>query len=150
MTFSKFLPPANEVREGNVFTPVCQSFCSQGGVWLWVQRGASRSRGCTSPGHIPPGHTSSWLHPHRHTHTPVTHLPDHTPLVTPPGHTHTLNTPWIHTHHKHPLDTHSLWTHTPGHFPRTHTHPLEHPTPQLRSTSGRYQSYWHVFLFIYL
>ena len=26
-----FLPPANEVHEGNVFTPVCQSFCSQGG-----------------------------------------------------------------------------------------------------------------------
>ena len=26
-----FLPPANEVCEGYVFTPVCQSFCSQGG-----------------------------------------------------------------------------------------------------------------------
>ena len=25
----KFLPPANEVCEGSVFTPVCQSFCSQ-------------------------------------------------------------------------------------------------------------------------
>ena len=25
------LPPANEVCEGYVFTPVCQSFCSQGG-----------------------------------------------------------------------------------------------------------------------
>ena len=26
-----YLPPANEVCEGYVFTPVCQSFCSQGG-----------------------------------------------------------------------------------------------------------------------
>ena len=26
-----FLPPANEVCEGYVFTPVCQSFCSRGG-----------------------------------------------------------------------------------------------------------------------
>ena len=25
-----FLPPANEVCEGYVFTPVCQSFCSRG------------------------------------------------------------------------------------------------------------------------
>ena len=24
------LPPATELRQGNVFTPVCQSFCSQG------------------------------------------------------------------------------------------------------------------------
>ena len=37
-----FLPPANELCEGYVFTPVCQSFCSEGdclgsgggwGVW---------------------------------------------------------------------------------------------------------------------
>ena len=28
------LPPANEVCEGYVFTRVCQSFCSRGGVWL--------------------------------------------------------------------------------------------------------------------
>ena len=27
-----FLPPANEVCEGYVFTPVCQSFCFQAGV----------------------------------------------------------------------------------------------------------------------
>ena len=28
------LPPANEVFEGYVFTPVCQSFCSQEGEYL--------------------------------------------------------------------------------------------------------------------
>ena len=33
------IPPANEVCEGYVFTPICQSFCSQGGV----------------PGQVPPG-----------------------------------------------------------------------------------------------
>ena len=27
----RLLPPANEVCEGYVFTPVCQSFCSYGG-----------------------------------------------------------------------------------------------------------------------
>ena len=29
------LPPANEVCEGYVFTPVGQSFCSQGGGHVW-------------------------------------------------------------------------------------------------------------------
>ena len=29
------LPPANEVCEGYVFTPVCQAFCSQGGGRAW-------------------------------------------------------------------------------------------------------------------
>ena len=32
--FNTYLPPANEVCEGYVFTPVCQSFCSQGGEYL--------------------------------------------------------------------------------------------------------------------
>ena len=30
-SFTDLLPPANEVCEGYVFTPVCQSFCSWGG-----------------------------------------------------------------------------------------------------------------------
>ena len=34
MTVKSYLPPANEVCEGYVFTPVCQSFCSQEGVCL--------------------------------------------------------------------------------------------------------------------
>ena len=29
--FTRLLPPTNEVYEGYVFTPVCQSFCSRGG-----------------------------------------------------------------------------------------------------------------------
>ena len=31
---NQFLPPANEVCKGYVFTPVCQSFCSHGGEYL--------------------------------------------------------------------------------------------------------------------
>ena len=39
-----YLPPANEVSEGYVFTPVCQSFCSRWGA-------GSASRGiCIHPG----------------------------------------------------------------------------------------------------
>ena len=38
------LPPATKLWQGNVFTPVCQSFCSQGGV-----------RACRhAPGYAPP------------------------------------------------------------------------------------------------
>ena len=33
--FSVFLPPATKLRQGNVFTPICQSFCSQGGMHGW-------------------------------------------------------------------------------------------------------------------
>ena len=40
-----FLPPANEVCEGYVFTPVCQSFCSWGGG-TWA--------GTLPPGQVPP------------------------------------------------------------------------------------------------
>ena len=52
-TVKSFLPPANEVCEGYVFTPVSQSFCSQGGgrAWLWgggawLQGGMHGCRGC--------------------------------------------------------------------------------------------------------
>ena len=41
---SLFLPPANEVCEGYAFTPVCQSFCSQGGVPGQVLPGRYTSR----------------------------------------------------------------------------------------------------------
>ena len=37
----KLLPPATKLRQGNVFTPVCQSFCSQ----------------TPPPGQTPPGQT---------------------------------------------------------------------------------------------
>ena len=46
------LPPATKFRQGNVFTPVCQSFCSQGecawqGVYMAGGRGVcGRGAGC--------------------------------------------------------------------------------------------------------
>ena len=43
------LPPANEVCKGYVFTPVCQSFCSQGGMrgggCVWQGGGGIHGRG---------------------------------------------------------------------------------------------------------
>ena len=55
-----FIPPTNKVCEGYVFTPVCQSFCSQGGVVsqhaLQVsRRGWYPSMTCRSPGPHPRG-----------------------------------------------------------------------------------------------
>ena len=66
---NRFLPPANEIYEGYVFTRFCQSFCSQGGVhggheWpggvhAWghaCPRGACVARGaCMAEGGVWPG-----------------------------------------------------------------------------------------------
>ena len=53
-SFVVLLPPANEVCEGYVFTPVCQSFCSQGGgVPRQVQPPTSPRVG-TPPGQVHP------------------------------------------------------------------------------------------------
>ena len=70
---SWFLPPANEVCEGYVFTPVCQSFCSGGvgsgsrefciGGGLHPGQG-SASRGGLHPGGLHPGGLDR-PHPHR-------------------------------------------------------------------------------------
>ena len=45
---SHFLPPVRKLRQGNVFTPVCQSFCSRGVSWS-LSRG-SLSRGVSVQG----------------------------------------------------------------------------------------------------
>ena len=50
------LPPANEVCKGYVFTPVCQSFCSQGGVPAPLHAGI-HSLGRYPPGGYPPAGT---------------------------------------------------------------------------------------------
>ena len=52
-----FLPPATKLRQGNVFTPVCQSFCSQGGLCLSMHhrphdQGVSLSGGSLSGGFL--------------------------------------------------------------------------------------------------
>ena len=46
-----YLPPTNEVCEGYVFTPVCQSFCSQGG---------GGARGCQGACMVARGHAWLW------------------------------------------------------------------------------------------
>ena len=80
--------------QGKVFTPVCQSFCSQGwreylplglgGVYFWVWGCLPLDPGgaclwvqeiSASPEYTPPWHTSPWAHT----------LPDHIRLDTPHG-----------------------------------------------------------------
>ena len=41
-----FLPPTNEVCEGYVFTPVCQSFCSQEGAGCISQHALRQTPPC--------------------------------------------------------------------------------------------------------
>ena len=49
-----FLPPANEVCEGYVITPVCQSFCSQEGCLPQCMLGYTHPPEQTPPGAEPP------------------------------------------------------------------------------------------------
>ena len=60
LSWRRILPPATKLRQGNVFTPVCQSFCSQGeGVYLWSRGGVCHTPGQTPPsGQTPPGQTA--------------------------------------------------------------------------------------------
>ena len=43
------LPPTNKVCEGYVFTPVCQSLCSQGGTWAGTSPGICTRLGRSTP-----------------------------------------------------------------------------------------------------
>ena len=66
----QYLLPANEVCEGYVFTPVCQSFCSQGGsTWAGIPcpwAGTSPPSRYTpppgryTPGQVLPGRCTPW------------------------------------------------------------------------------------------
>ena len=46
----RFLPPATKLQQSNIFTGVCQSFCSQGGGGVWQ----------TPPGRHSPRQTPPW------------------------------------------------------------------------------------------
>ena len=64
------LPSANEVAEENVFTPVCQSFCSRGGGVHPLGR-QPPAWADTPPGRDSPGrHPLGRLSPPRQTHPP--------------------------------------------------------------------------------
>ena len=49
-----------KLRKGNVFTPICQSFCSQEGVSASVHAGIHTPPGQTSPGQTPPRQIPPW------------------------------------------------------------------------------------------
>ena len=82
----KYLPPAMKLWQGNVFTPVCQSFCSQG-VCVCL-----RSRGC-----LP--HHSRQTPPWADTPTPWADIPQAD-----------IPTPWADTPQP---DTPTPWADTP-------------------------------------
>ena len=64
-----FLPLANEVCEGYVFTPVCQSFCSQGwSIWTGTPRNRSSKPGTPPRPGTPPG---DQVHPPGTRYTPA-------------------------------------------------------------------------------
>ena len=107
-----FYRPQTKLREGNVFTAVCWSFCSRWGPASWGVS-ASGSEGMCLP---------LGLGVYTLTETPWTHTP-------PPGHTHNPDTPPGHTH-THTLDTHTHtpWTHTPLQHRHPNTHILDTPS----------------------
>ena len=101
-----FLLATTKLGQGNIFTSVCQEFCTHGGS-------ASVHAGMHPPSRHPPG-----------ADTP---RPDTT---NPPG---ADTTPWEQTP-------------PPGPEPPPGTDPPGADT-SIRSTSGRYASYWNAFLF---
>ena len=126
-TRQSLLPATTKLGQGNIFTSVCQEFCPQGGR-------VSAS-------------VHAWIHP-----LP----PEQTPPLgadTPPG---SIHPPWEQTP---PLgadtpgaDTPPGNTHPPGTDTPPEQTPLNQTPPQeadcsIRSTSGRYASYWNAFLF---
>ena len=150
------LPPANEVCEGDDFTPVCQSFCSQRWGSTWA--------GTPPPRQVhPPGRYTPWAGtPPRQVHLPGRYTPlgRYTPpwqvhpprQVHPPGQVHSplaVTPPGIYT----PLGRYNPQAGTPS----WQVHPLAGTTPGRYNpragtppgsyACGRYACYWNSFLF---
>ena len=142
------LPAATKLGQGNIFTSVCQEFCPQGGCLPQCMLGYT-----TPPGpdphpppdqaHTPPGstqhppgsrHPPDQAHPLDQAHTPQTR---HTPLGadTPPGADPQPPGPGTHPPRADP--------------PRSTDTPPWEADCSIRSTSGRYASYWNAFLLNY-
>ena len=120
--------------EGYVFTPVCQSFCSQGGV----------------PGQV---HPRAGTPPWDQAHPPGPGTP---PWQVPPGQVHPLGryTPGRYTPGQiHPQQVHpprTRYTSRAGTLPLgPGTPPRQVPPPPQADgcCCGRYASYWNAFLF---
>ena len=107
--FHWLLPASAKLGQGNIFTSVCQEFCTQGGP-------ASMHAEMQPPGPDPPGSRPPWSRPPREQTPP------------PPG---ADNPPGADT----PQNRHPPGPETP---PGADT--------SIRSTSGRYASYWNAFL----
>ena len=116
--FLMLLPPATKLRDGNVFTSVCQEFCPPGRGHAWHTRLLScMPLAMHAPSHAcPPTMHAPLPCPPPHTH-PATHTPCH---VCPPA---------MHF----PLPCMPPATHAPRYY-------------EMRSMSGRYASYWNAFL----
>ena len=122
----------NEVGQGNIVTSGCQEFWSQRGVCLSACWDTPPSPGADSPGADPPradppraDTPSKSRHPPEQTPPGADTSPEQTPSPgadTPPG----ADPPW---------------SRPPG----ADTSPREADC-SIRSTSGRYASYWNAFL----
>ena len=144
------LPPSNVVCEGYVFTCVCQSFCSQGGS-------ASVHAEIPPPEQTPQEQTPPKSRPLRSRHPPRADIPsEQTPPRSrhPPGADTPLSADT-------PQSRHPPWSRHPpradiplgADTPRADTPREQTPSPwrracwEIRSTRGRYASYWNAILF---
>ena len=103
-----FYRPQRSCGQGNIFTPVCHSFCSQGG------KGVCLSACWDTPPiryHLPPrSDTTPHLGPGRHHPKPGRQPPDQTPPPTPPPNQADIlpdqaDPPIRHHHHPQPPQT---------------------------------------------
>ena len=160
----QFLPAATKLGQGNIFTPVCDSvnrgvctWSGPGGLYLvWSWGGTWQTPPGTSPhplgpdtprvrppqtryplGPDPPGPDTPWTRHPPGSDTPwIRHPPGtrHPRDQTPPSTRHPLDqTP--------PRTRHPRTRHPPG-----TRHPSRAADSEIRSTSGRYASYWNTFL----
>ena len=122
--------PQTSLGQGNIFSSVCQEFCSQGGyLGRFPPRKYTPWAG-TPPGQVPPlgRYTPGQLHPPGQ----VPPLRRYTPgQLHPPGQVHP------------PRQLHPLGRYTPQ---QVHP-PGSSACWEIRATSGRYASYWNAFLF---
>ena len=148
--------PKRSFGQGNIFTPVCHSFGSRGGVpdqtppgtryTPWDQVPPQTTQTPPGPG-TPPDHT----HPPRTRYTPQDQVPPgpHPPRTRyPPDHTppqdqvHPPGTRYTPLDQAPPQDQVPPWPPTP---PRDQVPPRA-ATSGIQSTIGRYASYWNAFL----
>ena len=150
--WSNFYRPKRSFGQGNIFTPICHSVKGGGSTWPGTPPGTRQVP--PRPGRYPPDQagTPPWtrqVHPQGGT-PPWTRQVQHprpgryTPLGTrqvPPG-PGRYTPPGDQVHPPDQAGTLSPWTRKVPPLP-----PPEAADPGIRSTIGRYASYWNAFLF---